>query len=151
MTAWLILSVSHGEQGGPWSWSGALWPVCERRLQATQENEGRDPNEVIGTLISAEFSSNAHLTGPEQGAQDGVRVGRLDPALLLGSQRTQLQACCQPNAHAFLSFPRLFLVMTKSLHLPESSPKLSTQPSPQLRSNKDLSPLLCPFTIQPTK
>lgn len=70
-----------------------------------------------------------------------------DPALLLESQRAQLQACCQPNAHAFLSFPRLFLVMTKSLHLPESSPKLATQPSPQLRSNKDLSPLLCLFTI----
>lgn len=77
--------------------------------------------------------------------------GRAGPSIASGIREGTASSLLSAKCSRFLSFPRLFLVMTKSLHLPESSPKLSIQLSTQLRSNKDLSPLLCPFTIQPKK
>lgn len=41
---------------------------------------------------------------------ESVRVGGLDPALLLESQGALFQAGHQPDAHVFLSFPRLSLL-----------------------------------------
>lgn len=117
--------------------------MCEQSLWATQGNVACDPNEATGILISAESDNRAPLVAQHE-------EHRMGPALFLEPEAT---ASIQLSAEwSRLPFPSQTVPCFDQVSLsPESSPKPSTPPSPQLGNHEDLGVFLIPFTIQPAK